>query len=95
LNAESAMPKTLEPLQSPAFAQESVAIALEKVIQAAIAEARETCDLKGAESGACAVAWDIVEELQAECSHRKAKKTSLEEYCDHHPDAAECRIYDV
>ncbi|MBD2057264.1 Calvin cycle protein CP12 [Oculatella sp. FACHB-28] len=88
------MSKTLEMLQPPA-SQAGVAQRLEGAIQAAIAEARATCDLKGATSGDCAVAWDIVEELQAECSHRKAKKNSLERYCDENPDAVECRVYDI
>lgn len=89
------MPKLLETLQTPASVQTGVAPTLEKAIQDAIAEARETCDLEGSSSGACAVAWDIVEELQAECSHRKVKRNSLERYCDEHPDAVECRVYDV
>lgn len=60
-------------------------------------QAREVCDLEGAQSGDCAAAWDAVEELQAEASHKKQvepKKNSLETYCDDHPEAAECRVYD-
>jgi hypothetical protein len=91
----SIMPKTLETLRSPASVQADVGQTLEGAIQQAIAEARATCDLNGANSGACAVAWDIVEELQAECSHRRVKKNSLERYCDENPDAVECRVYDV
>lgn len=71
---------------------------LEEVIFEAIAQARETCDLNGSNSANCAVAWDIVEELQAEKSHQKQaiiSKTSLESYCDRHPEAVECLIYDV
>ena len=44
-----------------------------------------------------AAAWDAVEELQAEASHQKDSephKTSLEQYCEDNPDAAECRLYD-
>lgn len=61
------------------------------------AEARSVCDSKGADSSDCAVAWDSVEELQAEAAHQKQKgqkKTSLEKYCDENPDADECRVYD-
>jgi hypothetical protein len=39
-----------------------------------------------------------VEELQAEKADQqqaKAKKNSLENYCDHHPASVECLIYDV
>lgn len=62
-------------------------------------QAREVCDTEGAQSGACAAAWDAVEELQAEASHQREQvedghKTSLEQYCDDNPDAAECRLYD-
>lgn len=59
-------------------------------------QARAVCDASGAESGACAAAWDAVEELQAEASHQRDSKpkNSLEQYCDDNPDAAECRVYD-
>jgi hypothetical protein len=71
---------------------------LEEAIFEAIAEARETCDLSGSNSANCAVAWDIVEELQAEKSHKQQvtkSKSSLESYCDRHPEAVECLIYDL
>jgi hypothetical protein len=71
---------------------------LEKAILAAIAEARLTCEQTGENSPNCAVAWDIVEELQAEKSHQEQAlkyRTSLEEYCELHPEALECLIYDV
>ncbi|MEH2202870.1 MAG: Calvin cycle protein CP12 [Nostoc sp.] len=71
---------------------------LEEAITNAINEARTTCDLDGSNSAGCAVAWDIVEELQAEKSHQhqaKSKKNSLENYCDRHPDSVECLIYDL
>ena len=70
---------------------------LDEAIIEAITEARTTCELDG-NSADCAVAWDIVEELQAEKSDQqqaKSKKTSLENYCDTHPDSVECLIYDV
>lgn len=59
--------------------------------------ARTVCDTQGAESGDCAAAWDVVEELQAEASHQKTKgkqKNAFEQYCDDNPDADECRVYD-
>ncbi|WP_392532764.1 Calvin cycle protein CP12 [Nostoc sp. C117] len=71
---------------------------LEQAITEAITEARTTCDLNGSDSAGCAVAWDIVEELQAEKSHQhqtKQNKTSLDNYCDRHPASVECLIYDV
>ncbi|GAB4140012.1 MAG: Calvin cycle protein CP12 [Cyanobacteria bacterium J069] len=60
-------------------------------------EAREVCEINGDGSPVCAAAWDAVEELQAEASHQRQKeteKTSLEQYCDDNPEAAECRVYD-
>ncbi len=65
-------------------------------IEKEIEEARSVCDVSGSNSAECAAAWDAVEELQAEASHRKQSKpkNSLEQYCDENPEAAECRVYD-
>lgn len=61
-------------------------------------QARSICESQGENSTDCAAAWDAVEELQAEASHQREKttykKSSLEQYCDDNPDAAECRVYD-
>ncbi len=59
-------------------------------------QARKACETSGETSSECAAAWDAVEELQAEASHKRQvkPKTSLERYCDDNPDADECRIYD-
>lgn len=94
VNADCIMPKTLE---NPTSATPNIGIApsIEQAIQEAVTYAREACDLQGSTSSECAVAWDIVEELQAERSHQRQAKTSLERYCDENPDASECRIYDV
>lgn len=76
--------------------QESKSI--EQIIQESLIEARTTCSQHGNQSQECAVAWDIVEELQAEKSHRKQEakvQTSLDYYCFLHPEASECLIYDV
>jgi hypothetical protein len=70
---------------------------IEEKIEQERENARNVCDSKGVESGECAVAWDVVEELQAEASHQRqkeSKKNSLEKYCDANPDADECRVYD-
>lgn len=70
---------------------------IQNKIQSEIEGARAACDATGAGSQECAAAWDAVEELQAEASHRREKapeKTSLEQYCDSNPDADECRVYD-
>jgi hypothetical protein len=58
--------------------------------------AHETCSTNGTISDDCAAAWDAVEEVQAEISHRRSTmKSPLTVYCDDNPDAPECRIYDV
>ena len=65
-------------------------------IQEEVEQARTVCDVSGSNSPECAAAWDAVEELQAEASHKRQnkKKNSLEQYCDDNPDAIECRIED-
>ncbi|MFB2937397.1 CP12 domain-containing protein [Aerosakkonemataceae cyanobacterium BLCC-F154] len=71
---------------------------LEQEIQKAVENARAICAEKGANSRECAVAWDVVEELEAEAAHQRARKleeTAFEKYCREFPDAQEARIYDV
>lgn len=89
------MPLTLE-TATPTLEQ---SVDMEKRMEDALSQARETCASEGATSKACAVAWDIVEELQAEYSHKKVQEqpsqSQFEEYCDGNPNAEECRVYDV
>ncbi|MGA9381694.1 MAG: CP12 domain-containing protein [Phormidium sp.] len=71
---------------------------LEKEIQKAVESARAICTEKGPNSRECAAAWDVVEELEAEASHQRAKKlekTAFDKYCEEFPDALEARMYDV
>jgi CBS domain-containing protein len=71
---------------------------LEKEIDKARDKARLVCAQKGATSPECAAAWDIVEELQAEYAHQRAKKPQqnyFDEYCQENPDALEARMYEV
>lgn len=88
------MPLTLE-TTAPSTLQQSVA--LEQRMQDALSQARETCADQGSDSKACAVAWDIVEELQAENAHQKmqVKPSTFADYCNGNPNAEECRVYDV
>lgn len=72
-----------------------------ETIQTQIAEemkkAEEASAKFGATSKEARIAWDVVEELEAEASHMKAnavKKDPLEEYCEGSPEADECRTYD-
>lgn len=98
------MPSTLNhPSAIPAFSSnnlsQSVAPVLTEAIQAAVIEARAACEQNGVESSQCAVAWEVVEELQAERCHLRQRnqhqETAFERYCNENPDAAECRVYDV
>lgn len=80
------------------FLDKPRAIQLEEKINKARDKARAICAEKGAISPECAAAWDIVEELQAEYSHQRAKKLEqnyFEEYCAENPDALEARMYEV
>lgn len=80
------------------FLEKPKALTLQEEIEKAIQEARQVCQEKGPNSRECAVAWDIVEELEAEAAHQQAKKipkTKFEEYCEEFPDALEARMYDT
>lgn len=77
----------------------NIASSIEEQIEAEREQARAACATSGSDSNECAVAWDAVEELQAEASHqrystRTKPKNSLEKYCDENPEADECRLYD-
>ena len=66
-------------------------------IQAALEEARTITLEKGVNSRESAVAWDIVEELQAAACHRRERKqlSAFERYCEENPSALEALMYDV
>ena len=66
-------------------------------IQEEMKKAQDATAKFGKNSKEAALAWDVVEELEAEASHLKANKGTsdpLEEYCANSPDADECRVYD-
>lgn len=89
---------TSDILHKSDFVEKPKAKLLEEEIQEAIAKARQICADKGATSEDCAVAWDIVEELQAEAAHQKAEKppkTAFQEYLEENPEAAEARMYEL
>jgi CBS domain-containing protein len=80
------------------FVEQPKELTLEEEITKARDAARSVCAEKGATSPECASAWDIVEELQAELAHQRAKKpaqTYFEEYCEENPEALEARVYDT
>jgi CBS domain-containing protein len=89
---------TTDILTKSDFVEQPKEVLFEQEIQQAIAHARAICTEKGANSQECAVAWDIVEEMQAEAAHQQAKKThktAFEKYVEEFPEAAEARIYDT
>lgn len=59
-------------------------------------KAEEATQKFGKDSKEAALAWDVVEELEAEASHIKAngKPDPLEEFCADEPEADECRVYE-
>ena len=76
--------------------QEKTSSDIQEKIQEEVEQARTVCDISGSNSAECAAAWDAVEELQAEASHKRQikPKNSLEQYCDANPEADECRLYE-
>jgi CP12 domain len=73
----------------------TVNLTLEQRINKAIEDAHAASEKYGSDSQECKVAWDIVEELQAEASHQKdAHRTAFDAYCEEFPEAPEARIYD-
>jgi signal-transduction protein with cAMP-binding, CBS, and nucleotidyltransferase domain len=80
------------------FVERPKELFLQEQIQKSIEEARAIGKEKGPGSKECAVAWDTVEELQAEAAHQRAKRleeTAFEQYCQEYPEALEARIYDT
>lgn len=70
--------------------------ALEQELQRLMIQAHAVCETAGDASKACAIAWDAVQDLEVAVADRRRKgQTSLERYCNEHPDALECRIYEV
>ena len=92
------MTNTLEAVQAAITADRNGTKTIDEAIIEAITQARIICKQNGNSSNDCTVAWNIVEELQAEKAHQqrlKTRKTELELYCEQHPEAIECRMYDV
>jgi hypothetical protein len=69
---------------------------LETSFKAALEHARRLTQMYGFGATEVAVAWDAVEELlTARVRQPKSSSAAFEQYCTLHPDAPECRIYDV
>ncbi|CAG9463112.1 unnamed protein product [Pedinophyceae sp. YPF-701] len=69
-------------------------------IEAAVEEAKAACSTDN--PAACAAAWDVVEELSAEASHKKSKEAAkdivdpIDEFCKDEANVSEgeCRVYE-
>eukprot|EP00244_Chara_vulgaris_P011625 TRINITY_DN583_c0_g1_i5.p1 TRINITY_DN583_c0_g1~~TRINITY_DN583_c0_g1_i5.p1 ORF type:complete len:150 (-),score=31.48 TRINITY_DN583_c0_g1_i5:155-544(-) len=66
-------------------------------VEKSIKDAQETCE--SGTDGECRAAWDEVEELSAELSHKTARVKQalgdpLEEYCKDNPDEWECKTFE-
>ncbi|BAZ10004.1 hypothetical protein NIES4071_18180 [Calothrix sp. NIES-4071] len=72
-------------------------VVLEQELQEAIKKSREICAKTSPRSEQCAVAWDVVDELQAEIAYQEAKqiqKTAFEEFCEEFPEVYRGRQFD-
>ncbi|GBG61574.1 hypothetical protein CBR_g22371 [Chara braunii] len=94
-------PRIISPAQrrSPftVFSASSDLQNLEEKVEESIKQAQETCE--SGTDGECKAAWDEVEELSAELSHKtirvkQAKGDPLEAYCVDNPEVDECKVYD-
>jgi hypothetical protein len=69
--------------------------ALETSFQAALEHARRLTQMCGTKATEVAVAWEVVEELAIAKRRKQDPFSAFERYCIAHPDAPECRIYDL
>ena len=79
------------------FVQQPTSVLIKKQIEQKIADARKICQERGFVSEECSVAWDLVEDLQAEAAHQKTeqiRRTAFDEYCEEHPEAKDIWRYD-
>ncbi len=79
------------------FVERPTVNVLKQQIEQRIGDARQVCTTQGFGSEACAIAWDRVEDLQAEAAHQQAeelRQTAFDEYCDEHPEAKDIWRYD-
>ncbi|NEO72328.1 MAG: CBS domain-containing protein [Moorea sp. SIO3H5] len=80
------------------FVENPQEVIFEEQIEKYIESARAICAEKGIKSEECAVAWDIVEEMQAEAAYQrnqKPAKTAFEKYLEQFPDAVEAKMFDL
>lgn len=83
------------PKTPPVNRTETPGTALETRLQAALEHARRLTAMRGTTDIEVAIAWETVEELQvAWYNHKPHTPTTFAQYCEAHPDAPECRIYE-
>jgi hypothetical protein len=63
-------------------------------LQVALEHARRLTALYGTTNQDVAIAWETVEELSIVHRRQAVQPSAFERYCDAHPDAPECRIYE-
>ena len=68
-------------------------MSLSEVVSKELEQARSICTTYGENDPHCRAAWDAVEEVLAASSH-KSPPSSLDIYCEEHPEAPECLIYE-
>lgn len=86
--------KTVDTTSNPALTP--VQPDLDTRISTAREHARRLTALYGTDHPDVAVAWEEVEELlTVKARQREQQPTAFAEYCRLHPDAPECRVYDV
>ncbi|MBE9113891.1 Calvin cycle protein CP12 [Nodosilinea sp. LEGE 07298] len=67
---------------------------LESRLQVSLEHARRLTALYGTDHVDVAIAWETVEELSNANSCRRVQQSAFARYCEAHPDAPECRIYE-
>jgi CBS domain-containing protein len=88
---------TSDLLHKSNFIEQPNAVLLTKQIEQKIADARKICEQEGFSSESCAIAWDKVEELQAEQAHQQTqelRETAFDHYCLENPEAKDIWRYD-
>ncbi|NEO32895.1 MAG: CBS domain-containing protein [Symploca sp. SIO3C6] len=79
------------------FLEKPQALMLAQKIREGTENARAICEQKGSTSQECSVAWNVVEELQAEAAHQLAQKlpkTAFEEYSEENSEVLSAQQYD-
>ena len=83
-------------ITTTSISQSESKTSLETSWQAALQHARRLTQMYVIGGTEVAVAWDAVEEMvTARCRQLESSDSSFEQYCALHPDAPECRLYDV